>query len=138
MADVLTPDQRRYNMSQIKSKDTKPEIAIRSFLHRLGYRYRLHRADLPGKPDIVFPKKKKVILVNGCYWHMHRCRLGVVVPKTNTKFWQNKRNSNVERDKKNIKKLRKLGWDVLVVWQCQIKNTIKLHDRIVRFLSSET
>lgn len=137
MVDVLTPEQRRYNMSQIKSKDTKPEITIRRLLHKLGYRYRLHRADLPGKPDMIFPKIKKVIFVHGCYWHMHRCRYGRVVPKTNAKFWQNKRNSNVERDRKNIKKLRKLGWDILVVWQCQIRSINKLQNKLIYFLSQE-
>jgi DNA mismatch endonuclease (patch repair protein) len=88
-------------MAAIKSKNTKPEMLIRSLIHSMGYRYRLHRKDLPGKPDLVFPKFGKIILVHGCYWHMHNCRYGRVVPKTNAKFWKAKRESNKERDKKN-------------------------------------
>ncbi len=119
MADVLTPEQRRRNMSAIRSKDTTPEMIVRKLVHGMGYRYRLHRKDLPGKPDLVFPRMKKIVFVNGCYWHMHNCKYGKVVPKTNAKFWRDKRTSTVTRDKKNIQQLKKLGWDVLVVWECQ-------------------
>jgi DNA mismatch endonuclease (patch repair protein) len=103
-------------MFQIKSKDTKPEILVRSLVHRMGYRYSLHRTDLPAKPDIVLVKHHKIIFVHGCFWHMHRCRFGRVKPATNAAFWQKKRQANADRDKKNLRKLRRLGWKVLVVW----------------------
>lgn len=118
MADVHSAAQRSYNMSRIRGKDTKPELLVRSVVHRMGYRFRLHRKDLPGKPDLVLPKHRKIIFVHGCYWHMHRCRYGRVVPKTNTEFWQQKRQSNVQRDRRNLKQLRKDGWQILVVWEC--------------------
>ena len=121
MVDVHTKSQRSYNMSRIKGKDTKPELIIRSLIHRLGYRFRLHRKDLPGKPDIVLPRHKKIIFVHGCFWHMHNCKNGRVKPATRAKFWQDKRTGNKERDRRNIRALKKLGWDVLVVWECQVR-----------------
>lgn len=117
----LTKKQRSYCMSRIKGKDTKPELVVRSFVHRLGYRFRLHRKDLPGKPDIVLPRYKKIIFVHGCFWHMHNCKKGRAKPVTHAQFWQNKRTGNKERDRRNIRALKKLGWDVLVVWECQVK-----------------
>ena len=136
MADVLTPEQRRRNMSAIKGKNTKPEMVVRQLAHRLGYRYRLHRKDLPGKPDLVFPARRKVIEVRGCYWHMHDCPYGRVIPKTNTEFWQTKRLSNVSRDTRNSAELEKLGWKVFVIWECEIKNTEQLTQRIKNFLDN--
>ena len=136
MADVLTPEQRRRNMAAIKGKNTKPEMIVRRLIHSLGYRYRLHRKDLPGKPDLVFPIRCKVIEVYGCYWHMHDCQYGRVVPKTNTEFWQTKRLSNVTRDTRNSKELTKQGWRVLIIWECEIKDTDKLRERITQFLDS--
>lgn len=136
MADVLTPEQRRRNMAAIWGKNTKPEIIVRRLVHSLGYRYRLHRKDLPGKPDLVFHSRHKIIEVFGCYWHMHDCKYGRVVPKTNTDFWQNKRLANVARDTRNSEELSKQGWRVLVIWECEIKNTEKLEERIVQFLDS--
>lgn len=105
-------------MSQIRGKDTKPELIVRSLIHQMGFRFRLHRKDLPGKPDIVLPRHRKVVFVHGCFWHMHRCRYGKVVPKTNAAFWQNKRQGNVDRDKRNLKKLKDEGWQTLVIWEC--------------------
>jgi DNA mismatch endonuclease (patch repair protein) len=134
MADVHTSQQRSYNMSQIKCRDTKPEIIVRSLVHRMGYRYALHRSDLPGHPDIVLAKYKKIIFVHGCFWHMHRCRYGKIKPATHKKFWQDKRNGNVKRDKRNLKKLRNAGWKVLVIWECQIKKHEKLINKISKFL----
>jgi len=136
MVDVHSKKQRSYNMSQIKSKNTRPEILVRSLVHRMGYRYSLHRKDLPGKPDLVLVKRKKVIFVHGCFWHMHRCRYGSVVPKTNKKFWKIKREGNVDRDKRNLRKLRKEGWKVLVVWECQTRNSERLIDKLKKFLVS--
>ena len=121
MADVHTPEQRRFNMSQIRSRNTKPEMKVRSIVHGLGYRYRLHSKNLSGKPDLVFSGRRKVIFVHGCFFHMHDCRYGNVVPKTNAEFWRNKRLSNVERDKRNLEALESDGWSVLIVWECITK-----------------
>ncbi len=136
MADVLTPEQRRRNMAAIKGKNTKPEMVVRRLVHSLGYRYRLHRKDLPGKPDLVFPSRRKIIEVYGCYWHLHDCSYGRVVPKTNAQFWQTKRLSNVTRDTRNSEELAKQGWQVLIIWECEIKNTDKLRERITEFIDS--
>jgi DNA mismatch endonuclease (patch repair protein) len=114
-------------------KSLFPEIT-HSLVHRLGYRYALHRSYLPGHPDIVLVKYKKIIFVHGCFWHMHRCRYGRVIPATRTEFWQDKRCGNVERDKRNLKKLRNIGWKILVIWECQIKKTEKLTRRLRAFL----
>lgn len=122
MSDVHTPKQRSFNMSQIKGRNTKPEMFVRSLVHRMGYRFRLHRKDLPGKPDLVFPGMKKVIFVHGCFWHIHSCRYGQVIPRTNYEFWHTKRLSNVERDKRNLEVLESSGWKVLTIWECWIKD----------------
>lgn len=134
MVDVHSKEQRSFNMSRIKGKNTKPELIVRSLVHALGCRFRLHRKDLPGKPDIVLPRHKKIIFVHGCYWHMHSCKYGKVKPVTNAEFWQKKRQGNKERDRRNIAALRKEGWRVLVVWECQLKDIEKLRGRIERFL----
>lgn len=121
MADVLTPEQRRFNMSRIRNRNTKPEMFVRSMIHKMGFRYRLHRKDLAGKPDLVFPSPRKIIFVHGCFFHMHDCQYGKVTPITNADFWQNKRLGNVGRDRKNIETLTKEGWKVLVIWECMTK-----------------
>jgi DNA mismatch endonuclease (patch repair protein) len=135
MTDVLTRDQRSFNMSRIRSRDTMPEKIVRAIVHRLGYRFRLHRKDLPGKPDIVLNRHRKIIDVRGCFFHMHKCRYGRVEPATRAEFWKNKRQSNVERDKRNLKLLRKDGWRVLIVWECQIKDKTKLTELLRNFLN---
>lgn len=135
MADVHTKAQRSFNMSQIRDKNTKPELLVRSLVHRMGYRFRLHRKDLPGKPDMVFAGCKKIIFVHGCFWHVHGCKYGRVRPQTNAEFWQDKRAGNKVRDRKNLKALKILGWDVLVVWQCQTRNLGRLAARLNDFLS---
>ena len=134
MTDVLTREQRSFNMSQIKGKNTKPELVVRSLLHRMGYRYRLHRADLPGKPDIVLPSSRTAIFVHGCYWHMHRCRYGRVVPVTNAEFWQAKRGGNVNRDKRSSHALRRAGWRVITVWECWTRRPQALANRLSSLL----
>jgi DNA mismatch endonuclease, patch repair protein len=121
MTDVLTPQQRSFNMSRIRNRNTRPEMIVRSTVHRMGYRYSLHRRDLPGKPDLVFTSRRKIIFVHGCFFHMHDCPYGRVVPKTNAEFWQTKRLSNVERDKRNLAALEDAGWQVLTVWECMTK-----------------
>lgn len=120
--DVFSPAKRSEIMRAVKSRDTKPEIALRKSLHRLGYRYRLNVGDLPGKPDLVFPKYKAVIFVHGCFWHGHACKRGARTPKSNRIYWTEKIARNKERDKKNKIALKALGWRVITVWECQIKN----------------
>lgn len=134
MTDVLSPEQRRYCMSKIQGKNTKPEIYIRSMVHTLGYRFRLHRKDLPGKPDIVFPRLRKIIFVHGCFWHMHKCRWGKVKPKTNSNFWEEKRTGNRIRDRKRVKELKDLGWDILIVWECELRKPDVLEKKVIEFL----
>ena|SRR6266404_3914850 len=136
MADVLTPQQRSFNMSRIRSRDTRPEMTVRSIVHRLGYRYRLHKKDLPGKPDVVLVRHRKIIDVHGCFFHVHKCKYGSVVPATNAKFWKTKRLSNVERDRRNLRALKRNNWKVLIVWECETRNLAKLAKRIEKFLSS--
>lgn len=119
--DVLTPAQRHANMSAIKGKDTKPEMALRRGLHAAGVRYRLHRKDLPGKPDLVLPGYGVVIFVNGCFWHRHESCRYAATPASNKDFWREKLEKNVERDRKNQELLREMGWEVIVVWECELK-----------------
>lgn len=135
MADVLTREQRSRNMSAIRGKNTKPELIVRRIVHRLGFRFRLHRKDLPGKPDLVFPRLGKAILVHGCFWHMHDCAYGAVRPKSNASFWQQKRESNVERDRRNLVALKASGWDVLTVWECRTRDVSYLEAELRSFLS---
>lgn len=125
---------RSENMRRIRSKDTSPERTVRSMAHRLGYRFRLHRKDLPGKPDLVFVSQKKVILVNGCFWHGHGCRNVARTPKTNTKYWTEKIRTNKKRDARNQAKLRSMGWGILVIWECEIDNADALRKRLISFL----
>jgi DNA mismatch endonuclease (patch repair protein) len=121
MADVHDKATRSYNMSRIKGKDTKPEMIVRRFLHSHGFRYRLHVKDLPGKPDIVLPKYKTVIFVHGCFWHGHEGCKYFVVPKTRTEWWLEKIGRNTENDKKAINAVQKLGWRVIMLWECGLK-----------------
>jgi DNA mismatch endonuclease, patch repair protein len=138
MADVHTPKQRSANMAAIRSKNTKPEMVVRKLTHSFGYRYVLHTHKLPGHPDLVFPARRKAIFVHGCFWHMHDCRYGKVVPATNTAFWHMKRTGNVERDLRNIDSMKELGWDVLVIWECETKNFHELGKRIQAFLERKS
>lgn len=120
MADVHDKKTRSYNMSQIKGKNTKPEMLVRKFLHAHGFRYRLHANNLPGKPDIVLPKYRTVIFVHGCFFHKHNCHL-FKWPATNQEFWKNKISGNLERDKKAIASLKKAGWTIIILWECDLK-----------------
>ena len=137
MADVHTSEQRSYNMSQIKGRDTKPEKTLRSLLHRNGFRFRIHYSKLPGRPDIVLPKYRSVIFVHGCFWHRHPgCRYAYA-PKSRTDFWNEKLNGNVERDRKNIHLLKKAGWYPIIVWECELKKNAdvvltKISDALIR------
>ena len=137
MADKLTKTRRSWNMSKIRSKDMKPERAVRSLVHTMGYRFRLHRKDLPGKPDLVFPSRRKVIFVHGCFWHQHGdpdCRDGRP-PKSNDSYWSKKLARNIERDKDAIKALQEAGWGTMVVWECETRDVATLRDRVSSFLA---
>lgn len=122
MTDVHDIETRRYNMRQIKGKDTKPEIMVRKFLHAQGFRYRLHDKKLPGKPDIVLPRYNAIVLVHGCFWHGHEGCKYYVIPKTRTQWWLDKINTNKHKDKENETKLKTLGWKVLTVFECELKS----------------
>lgn len=137
MTDVFTPSKRSWVMSRIRCVDTKPELMVRRMLHRNGFRFRLHRRDLPGRPDIVLPKYDAVIQVNGCFWHDHRCN-GGRRPRSNTGFWNGKIEANIRRDARNLRRLRSMGWRCLTVWECQLKNPTKVEKRLDRFLRKST
>jgi len=128
--DHLSSEKRSWNMSRIRSKDTGPEMRVRSALHRAGYRFRLHVKDLPGKPDIVLPKYKTVIFVHGCFWHRHKGCSNATMPSTNQEFWKEKFKRNVDRDKREQAELKKLGWNVIVVWECEVEKTVKIRSMI--------
>ena len=137
--DVLSPVERSAQMALVRSKDTKPEWTVRRIVHALGFRYRLHSALLPGKPDLVFPRLQKIIFVHGCFWHLHwgRCPL-TRMPKSRLEFWQTKLQANRRRDDKTLRCLRAAGWRVLVIWECQTREKGLLEARIVEFLESDT
>jgi DNA mismatch endonuclease, patch repair protein len=134
--DTLTPKERSHRMSLVRSKDTGPEILVRRIVHSLGYRYRLHVHALPGCPDLVFPKRQCVILIHGCFWHQHKCRMGDRMPKSRIGFWRSKLEGNKRRDSKQRRSLRSLGWRVLTIWECQLspRKTERLRERIIEFL----
>lgn len=129
---IETIVQRSRIMRAVKSRDTKPEMAVRRLLHRMGYRYRLHRPGLPGKPDIVFPGRRKVIFVHGCFWHGHDCARGARVPASNTGYWMAKIGRNVARDQTTLKQLVASGWAVLILWECELGTA--LEERLKAFL----
>lgn len=138
MSDVHTNEQRSYNMSRIRSTDTKPEMLVRKFLHAQGYRYTLHDKKLPGRPDIVLPKHRTVIFIHGCFWHGHANCKYYVVPKTRTEWWLHKINTNKTNDAKAVKALKKEGWKIITVWECKLKpgkmekTLLSLMDKIAR------
>ena len=137
MADVFTKAKRSRIMRAVASKDTTPEMQVRRAVHAMGYRYRLHVADLPGKPDLVFPRLRKVIFVHGCFWHQHRCRRGRRIPKSRRDYWEAKLARNVARDRSHRRKLRRDGWGVLVVWECQLKkDEDAVRQRLLDFLQA--
>lgn len=139
MTDTLTPTERSKRMARISAKDTKPEMIVRRIVRSLGYGYRLHRKDLPGKPDLAFFSRKKAIFVHGCFWHRHAdstCKLARL-PKSRLDFWLPKLEGNARRDEKKIEQLREIGWNTLVIWECELKDTASLMDKIASFLSNE-
>src|ERR1035437_3283994 len=132
MRDRLSKERRSWNMSRIQGKDTKPEMVVRSLLHRLGYRFRLHGKGLPGRPDIVLPKYRTVVFVHGCSWHRHRGCRNCTTPRNNRRFWMKKFEGNVRRDKLNWRALVELGWRVVVVWECEAERADVLRKKITR------
>ncbi len=139
MADTLSKEARSQRMALIRGKGTRPEMAVRKLAHSMGYRFRLHRNDLPGKPDLVFPKYKAVVFVHGCFWHRHTaktCRLARM-PKTRFEFWTNKLEGNRSRDLRNYRQLANQGWRVMIIWECELKDKHVLATRLYSFLSKE-
>jgi len=136
MADVFSVEKRSEIMRAIHGKDTKPEMVVRKLIFKLGFRYRLHVNKLPGNPDLVFPSKKKVIFVHGCYWHRHSCKKGRSLPSTNISFWSEKLEKNRKRDIKKRRELRHMGWGIMIIWECQTtpKKINRLANRIIKFL----
>ena len=134
MVDIISEERRSWNMSRIRGKDTKPEIIVRSMLHGMGYRFRLHRKDLPGKPDIVLPKYNTVIFVHGCFWHRHKGCKYAYTPKSRIDFWNSKFDETVARDKRNRKQLEANGWNVEIIWECETKDMNRLKNIINKIL----
>lgn len=135
MIDILTKEKRSWNMSQIKGKDTRPEILLRSIIHRSGQRFRLHDNKLPGKPDIVLPRYKTAIFVNGCFWHRHKGCKYAYMPKSRIEFWESKFSRTVQRDAEKSRELMELGWHVFTAWECEINNDPDyLLERLLIFL----
>ena len=137
MTDIYEPRKRSEIMSRIRGGGTKPEIIVRRIAHRLGFRFRLHRKDLPGRPDMVFPRHRAVIMVHGCFWHRHPGCKHASTPKTRESFWKNKLEDNVARDRRNETALRELGWRVMVIWECETRDSETVADRIESFLRQE-
>ena len=135
--DTVSPEQRSRNMSRIRGKNTSLELKVRSFLHGRGYRYRLHRKDLPGTPDLVFPARKSVIFIHGCFWHGHDCAKAAL-PSTNREFWATKIGKNKNRDGRAQEALIAAGWHVLTIWQCETRNAPVFQERLVAFLEAGT
>ena len=136
MVDTVTPEIRSRIMARVKAKGMKPELRVRKLLHGLGYRYRLHRADLPGRPDLVFPARRKVVFVNGCFWHRHDNCSKVRLPATNRDYWQAKLERNYNRDRRNLALLREQGWAVMTIWECQLRNWAAVAAQLTAFLDS--
>ncbi len=134
--DRYTREKRSALMSQVRGRDTRPEVFVRSLLHRMGFRFRLHRKDLPGRPDIVLPKYRTVVFVHGCFWHQHPGCPKATRPQTNTRFWKTKFAKNVERDAENERALKGLEWNVLIVWECELKDVDALSARLRRELEA--
>ncbi|MGB9751205.1 MAG: very short patch repair endonuclease [Roseiflexus castenholzii] len=136
MPDVFQPEERSRIMAKVRGENTSPERLVRSLVHRMGYRFRLHRKDLPGKPDIVLPRHKKVIFVHGCFWHQHEGCPHAARPTSNIEYWNRKLDRNMVRDRENLHKLAYLGWNVLIVWECETRDRNTLLEKLKGFLVS--
>lgn len=135
MVDTLTPVQRSARMRLVRSKNTKPELLVRRLVHSMGYRYRVH-VRLPGSPDLAFRRRRRVIFVHGCFWHGHKCKLGDRLPKSRTEFWSDKIRKNKERDRRVLREYKALGWRYLVLWECQLRDAVKLGAKIRGFMDA--
>lgn len=135
MTDQWSRETRSQLMSRVKTKNTRPELVVRSLLHKMGYRFRLHRRDLPGSPDIVLPKYQKAIFVHGCFWHGHNCKKGKR-PTSNHQFWNAKLDRNLERDRTNQEALIDRGWEVLVVWECELSKQVSTREKLLHFIKA--
>ncbi len=135
--DPLTSLQRSTQMGRVRSKDTGPELAVRSLVHRLGYRYRLHRKGLPGTPDLVFPKRRKLIFVHGCFWHRHDSCVLARLPKSRPEFWLPKLDGNKTRDARNMDLLENMGWQVLTIWECELNDLSEVRNSLTDFLDGQ-
>lgn len=133
--DTISTERRSANMARIQSRNTSPELLVRSLVHKMGFRFRLHVPELPGKPDLVFPRLRRIIEIRGCFWHQHTGCIDSHIPKTKIDYWGPKLERNHERDKTNRRKLRKLGWRLCVVWECEVKNRKELSERLATFLN---
>jgi len=136
--DIISPKQRSELMSRIRGVDTRPELIVRRLAHSLGYRFRLHRRDLPGNPDLVFPARRKVVLVHGCFWHRHSSCRFAYKPKSNREFWANKFAANRVRDRRAIRQLRAAGWDPLIVWECELRDLTRVRRVLLTHLRRST
>jgi len=137
MMDKISKAQRSANMRAVRSANTQPEMRVRQIAHGLGYRFRLHRRDLPGKPDIIFPAQQKAIFVHGCFWHQHKGCQRATIPKSNAGFWRTKLSRNAERDARNLAEIRSIGWRALIVWECETRKKRHLAAKLRRFLSMQ-
>lgn len=134
--DKISKEDRSIVMARVKSRDTVPEIIIRKLVFSLGYRFRLHRKDLPGNPDLVFPGKKKIVFVHGCFWHRHQGCKRATTPASNQNYWLPKFSRTVKRDEENLKLLASMGWEALIVWECELHDMLALEDKLSKFLSN--
>lgn len=134
--DSLNTDERSERMRRVRSRDTKPELLVRGLMHRLGYRFRKHRKDLPGSPDAVFPSRRKVVFVHGCFWHRHDCSAGRRLPKSRIDFWGPKLARNAQRDEENLAHLANMGWRALILWECETRDATALTYRLKQFLDA--
>jgi DNA mismatch endonuclease (patch repair protein) len=132
--DVYSPAKRSYLMSRVRGRNTRAEVDVRRLLHGMGYRFRLHCAELPGRPDIVLPRFRTVVFVHGCFWHRHRSCKKATTPSTNQRFWHDKFEANVKRDRRNQHRLRRMGWKVIVVWECEVRDEERLKAKLERRL----
>lgn len=135
MADVLSSEQRSLCMAAVRSKDTSAELRVRRIAHGMGFRYALHKKELPGSPDLVFPSRKKVIFVHGCFWHGHGCARGMRIPASNRAYWVAKIERNRNRDKRSVSALRSAGWRTMVIWECELGDAVKLASKLNRFIA---
>lgn len=136
MVDTVSPEVRSRIMARVRSKGMKPEMKVRRLLHGLGYRYRLHRSDLPGRPDLVFPSRRKVVFVNGCFWHYHPGCDRVRIPATNRDYWVGKLERNRARDERNLSLLEEMGWSVMTAWECRLRDIDTMTAQLVEFLET--